>query len=441
MEALDFNQALFKISDPTLDKENKNNRLYKVAELFEYFIGACKANYRPNMCIALDEAVKKFKGRCIFKQYIKNKPVRWGIKIFCVCCSATSYLWNASFYVGKKEEDEDRDKDASVTQSTVVKLLEPLSGKNHRVYMDNYYTSIPLFNELLKMEIFATGTVRTNGKGLDRYVTMKKEEERNLKKNPGLTRFSSYGRLVYAAWFDKRAVHVLSNCHQPVGDDTVDHWFTAKKGEKAQTASGKILKKIPICPIVRSYRLWMGAVDTFDQFRSYIKLEMRTGKFWHVMFWFILESALVNAWILYRVSRELALLEVEYTHFQFRVAIALALAQEWEDMGCVFRPEAQTTGVASPRTLLKRGAAHKVRVSFGAEASKRSTPNDMHASYLEKIPLREGGKSAFRQLVCIYKNCPKKDLPKKQRRVSRWCRECAAPLCAPECFLQFHAQK
>jgi hypothetical protein len=51
---------------------------------------------------------------------------------------------------------------ASATQATVVKLLDPLCGKNHRVYMDNFYTSIPLFNQLLKMEIFATGTVRTN---------------------------------------------------------------------------------------------------------------------------------------------------------------------------------------------------------------------------------------------------------------------------------------
>ena len=53
-----------------------------------------------------------------------------------------------------------------------------------------------------------------------------------VKKKPGFTRFSSYGRLVYAGWFDKKAVHVLSNCHQPIGDDTVEHWYNAKKGER-----------------------------------------------------------------------------------------------------------------------------------------------------------------------------------------------------------------
>ena len=46
-----------------LYKANKHNRLYKfkVAELFDYFICACRANYWPHMGISLDEAVKKSK--------------------------------------------------------------------------------------------------------------------------------------------------------------------------------------------------------------------------------------------------------------------------------------------------------------------------------------------------------------------------------------------
>ena len=194
-------KRFLKWSNPIEDPKNKHNRMYKVQEIFDYFISACKANYWPYVCVALDEAVKKFKGRCIFKQYIKGKPVRWGIKIFCVCCSLTSYLFNAMFYVGKCEDDSN--KEASVTHQTVVKLMQPLAGKNHRVYMDNYYTGIPLFRELEKMDILSTGTVRTNRKGLDKAVTMKKSEEKQLKKKPGTTRYSSNGNLVYAAWFDK----------------------------------------------------------------------------------------------------------------------------------------------------------------------------------------------------------------------------------------------
>jgi hypothetical protein len=391
---------------------------------------ACKANYWPDKCITLDEAVKKFKGRCVFKQYIKNKPVRWGINFFCVCCSATSYLWNAYFYVGKNDDALHVDNDISITQETVMKLLQPLSGKNHQVYMDNYYSSIPLFNELMRMDIYATGTIRTNRKGLDKRVTMTKKDEKELKKKPGTTRFSSCGRLVYAAWFDKRAVHMLSTCHPPVGTDTVEHWYPAKRGELSTTPSGKNLKHISISPIVLWYRKWMGAVDRFDQFRAYIKLEMKTSKFWHVMLWFILESALVNAYVLYKLTRQLANLEIQYSHFQFRVAVARALAQEWEGMGCVFQP---TKGVISPRTLLKTKPAKKVRVSFGLKKCTRFSSNDKHLSFMESIPKLEGMKSKCRQLVCICEDCPTPG-----RRVTKWCKECAAPLCFPNCFQSYH---
>ena len=39
------------------------------------------------------------------------------IRAWSMTCGETSYLWNASFYIGKKGEDEDGDKDASVKKS------------------------------------------------------------------------------------------------------------------------------------------------------------------------------------------------------------------------------------------------------------------------------------------------------------------------------------
>jgi hypothetical protein len=79
--------------------------MHRIRELFKYFITASKSSYQPHESIALDEAMKKFKGRCVFKQYIKNKPVRWGLKIYCVACSKTAYLCNAEFYLGKSLDD------------------------------------------------------------------------------------------------------------------------------------------------------------------------------------------------------------------------------------------------------------------------------------------------------------------------------------------------
>ena len=420
-------KRFLKISDPTKDEENKNNRMFKVQELYDIFIAACKANFYPNREVSVDEAVKKFKGRCLFKQYIKGKPVRFGIKIFCLCCSATSYLFNAMFYIGKS--DIPTPKEASITQDTVVQLMQPLAGKHHRVYMDNYYTGLPLFKELNSMQILATGTVRTNRKGLDPYVTVKKTEETILKKNPGSTRFSSCGRYVYASWFDKRAVHMLSNCHQPVAgpEDVLEHWYPAKAGDQ-DVIRGKVRKQISISPIVRWYRKWMGGVDRFDQYRAYIKLEMRTGKFWFPMMWFLLESALVNAWIVYKATRELAGLPLQFTNFEFRVAIARSLAAEWESMGCAFM---SSNSQFSPSDALKTTSARKLSALFGADKCTASSVEDYHLSFVENIPLLDGQKvKKRRQIRCLATGC--------ESRTSKWCRACHAPLCYPDCFITYH---
>lgn len=233
---------------------------------------------------------------------------------------------DAAFYLGKR--DDNGPKDTSVTQQTVLSLLEPLKGLHHKAYFDNYYTSIPLLIALYKMNIFCTGTIRVNRKGLCKEVTVKKGEESNLKKNPGYCRYATQANMVYAAWFDKRPVHLLSNCHGAhgtVADSSVQHWYS--------TSAGKVLLTVYMPFIVKEYNLYMGAVDRFDQFRSYVGLDMRSTKFWHPMMWFIIESSLVNAWVLYRATREKAGLPLQYDHFSFRRAIALALAAEWEDMG------------------------------------------------------------------------------------------------------------
>ena len=102
-----------------------------------------------------------------------------------------------------------------------------------------------------------------------------------LKKNPGTIRWASYGSLCYIAWFAKRAVHVLINCYQPIAEDgdesgTIQHWFS-EKGEK-------VLKDISCPPAVKNYNLYMGAVDMFDQNRSYVQVELRSQKSWPPFF-------------------------------------------------------------------------------------------------------------------------------------------------------------
>lgn len=50
--------------------------------------------------------------------------------------------------------------------SIVIKLLEGLEERGHHVYMDNWYTSTALFDELSARGFGACGTIRSNRKGI-----------------------------------------------------------------------------------------------------------------------------------------------------------------------------------------------------------------------------------------------------------------------------------
>jgi hypothetical protein len=106
----------------------------------------------------------------------------------------------------------------------------------------------------------------------------------------------------------------------------------------------------------------VGVVDRFDQYRAYIRLKMRTSKFCHVMFWFVMELALVNSWVLYKCTRKAYGLDLDDSDIEFRVTIVLAMVAQWQNMGCVFDPNPLAT--ASPNSLLKRRPAKNVRKSF-----------------------------------------------------------------------------
>ena len=42
----------------------------------------------------------KFKGRLGFKQYLKNKPTKWGIKVFVLSDAVSAYIKRIQIYTG-----------------------------------------------------------------------------------------------------------------------------------------------------------------------------------------------------------------------------------------------------------------------------------------------------------------------------------------------------
>jgi hypothetical protein len=69
-------------------------------DIFEIINNAYTKYYNPSEHLAVDEVTDLFKGRVVFKQYIKKKSICFGIKIFKLCDS-TGYTYDMKLYLGK----------------------------------------------------------------------------------------------------------------------------------------------------------------------------------------------------------------------------------------------------------------------------------------------------------------------------------------------------
>ena len=82
--------------DPEADK------LYKIRPLLQLLLEKLKNLYVPEKYISIDESMILFKGRIGFRQFIKNKCTRFGIKVWVLAESSTCFYFANSSVHGKR---------------------------------------------------------------------------------------------------------------------------------------------------------------------------------------------------------------------------------------------------------------------------------------------------------------------------------------------------
>jgi len=102
--------------------------------------------YTPYEALSLDESLLLNHGRLVFRQNMRLKKARYGIRFF-ELCSPGGFVLNMKMYKGKR--DENQTGATSKINTLVFRLLEPLIDKGHTIFMDNYYNSVCLSNQLL----------------------------------------------------------------------------------------------------------------------------------------------------------------------------------------------------------------------------------------------------------------------------------------------------
>ena len=108
-----------------------------------------------------------YKRRVVFQQYIPKKHKRFGIKIYKLCDSL-GYTYDMSMYLGKQRKHATVQ--ITAKHRTVLQVIRRVEGLGHKIFMDNYFTSPALFDDLFQRIINACGTVRHDGRGIPRDI-------------------------------------------------------------------------------------------------------------------------------------------------------------------------------------------------------------------------------------------------------------------------------
>jgi len=64
---------------------NPCDKLHKVSTLVDILKNKFQSNFSPYEALSLDESMLLWRGRLLFRQYIKNKKNKYGIKFFKLC--------------------------------------------------------------------------------------------------------------------------------------------------------------------------------------------------------------------------------------------------------------------------------------------------------------------------------------------------------------------
>ena len=202
------NSHLPAVVQPTTD------RLYKVRPLLAHLFEKFQSIYGIQQDVSVDESLLLWKGRLVFKQYLPLKCSRFGIKLFKLCESSTGYTYRFHVYVGKDDSFTlpccpgipALPSDFGSTEQIVWYLMLPLLGKGYRLYVDNFYTSIRLFQTLFLQKTPACGTIRSNRKEFPKQLV---QQKLTLGQSSAMRR----DELLAVKFTDKKDVYMLSTIH------------------------------------------------------------------------------------------------------------------------------------------------------------------------------------------------------------------------------------
>jgi hypothetical protein len=251
------------------------DKLGQVRWLVNIIRDNCKRLWKLEKFCTIDEMMIRYKGTyCPLRQYMPQKPQKWGIKVWCLACSVTKFVWNFAIYCGKEEAISTVEPIArgepKLAHKVVVELSRDIEEKGHVIAMDNFFTSVGLFKELAKKAIYATGTLRSNRIGIPSALKNTKAFSR-VPQGTLDWRMHESRSMSSVLWKDKKLVLLLSTSAIPIG-------FSCVPVDTVSRRNGAVREAIPTSPMHVEYTTHMRGIHVADQLRISYSTQNRSHK-------------------------------------------------------------------------------------------------------------------------------------------------------------------
>ena len=260
--------------------------LFKLKPLMGELQLACKSYFVPGQNISVDERMVAFKGRIGMKQYIKDKPTKWGFKLWILASSDSGYTCKFQVYTGKRLTPTAN----GLGYDVVMGLMDGLFRQGYHLFCDNFYSSPKLCSDLFQRGCFLTGTIGENRIGFPK----NHGNPLPVKAERGTSRWFRAGQSLFLKWKDTKVVCAISSFYPATGRDFVE------RGRGKLVGGRYVKERVNIPPAVKGYNANMGGVDLSDQLLKCYEIIRKSKKWWKTLFLHFIHVAIVNSFIIYK---------------------------------------------------------------------------------------------------------------------------------------------
>jgi len=268
----------------TRNERKKIDNLAPIRTVFDEFVNRCISFYTPGEYCTIDEMLEGFRGRCKFRQYIANKPNKYGIKIFALVDSRVFYTVNMEIYAGKQPIGPFLQNNSGA--SVVKRMIKPIAKTGRNITIDNWFTSVPLAVELLK----------------DYKTTMVGTLKKNKREIPTCF-LDTKNRQICSTKFGFGDNNCLLLSYVPKKGKNVMMLSTMHTQGDIDPNSGD--KKLP--EVISFYNMSKGGVDVVDELKGEYSVSRNSHRWPLTVFFSLLNIAGINSQIIYKSNTDIVI--------------------------------------------------------------------------------------------------------------------------------------